>query len=130
MSSYQKERQLNALLGAFLTVVAVGAGVLLGSDLLATPMLAIQVSMIALAGICDLVAATDSFSDWAWYRWNGLGNMLLGVSLPLGLVGTSWDLVLILVTGLGGLSLAAMGIDMIAFHGTYTRQTSLNQPNQ
>ena len=130
MSNYQNQRRLNALLGVFLTVVTVGAAVLLGSNLLATPVLAMQVSMIALAGICDFVAATDGLGGWAWYRWSGLGNILLGLSLPLGFVGTPWDLIFLLVTGLGGLSLTAIGIDMLAFHGTYTRRTPLNQHNQ
>jgi hypothetical protein len=127
MSNDGNQRRLNALLGVFLTLIAVGATVLLGSDLLATPVLAMQVTMIALAGICDLVAATDGVGGWAWYRWSGLGNILLGLSLPLGFVGTQWDVIFLLVTGLGGLSLTAIGIDMLAFHGTYTRQMPLNQ---
>jgi hypothetical protein len=130
MSDDGNQRRLNAFLGVLLTLVAVGATVLLGSELFATPVLAMQVSMIAVAGICNLVAATDGVGGWAWYRWSGLGNTLLGLSLPLGFVGTPWDLIFLLVTGLGGLSLTAIGIDMITFHGTYTRRTPLNQHNQ
>lgn len=114
-------------MGVFLTVVAAVAAVWLGGDLLATPVLAMQVTMIALAGACDLVAATDGFGGWAWYRWSGLGNILLGLSLPMGFVGTAWDSLFVLVTGLGGLSLATMGLDMVVFHGTYTRQTPLDR---
>lgn len=58
---------------------------------------------------------------------SGLGNILLGLSLPLGFVGTELDVVLLLVAGLGGLSFAAMGLDLFVFHGRYTRQTPLNQ---
>ncbi|MDB9235891.1 hypothetical protein PN419_15545 [Halorubrum ezzemoulense] len=130
MSSYQNQRRLYALSGVFLTAAAAAVTVLLGGDLLATSVLAIQVSMIALAGICDLVAATGSFGGWAWYRWGGLGNILLGLSLPLGFVGTAWDSIFLLVTGLGGLSLTAMGIDLVAFHGRYTQQTLLDEHNQ
>jgi hypothetical protein len=130
MSSYQNQRRLYALSGVFLTAAAAAVTVLLGGDLLATSVLAIQVSMIALAGICDLVAATGSFGGWAWYRWGGLGNILLGLSLPLGFVGTAWDSIFLLVTGLGGLSLTAMGIDLVAFHGRYTNQTLLDEHNQ
>lgn len=121
------QRRLNAFLGVFLILVAAGVGVLVGNELLATPVLAMQVSMIAVAGICDLVAATDGVGGWAWYRWSGLGNILLGLSLPLGFVGTELDVVLLLVAGLGGLSFAAMGLDLFVFHGRYTRQTPLNQ---
>lgn len=130
MSSYQNQRRLYALSGVFLTAAAAAVTVLLGGDLLATSVLAIQVSMIALAGIYDLVAATGSFGGWAWYRWGGLGNILLGLSLPLGFVGTAWDSIFLLVTGLGGLSLTAMGIDLVAFHGRYTNQTLLDEHNQ
>jgi len=130
MSNYQNQRRLNALLGVFLTVVAGGAAALLGRDLLETPVVAMQVSMVALAGACDLVAATDGFGGWAWYRWSGLGNILLGPSLPLGFVGTAWDLFFLLVAGLGGLSLTVIGMDLFAFHGTYTRQTPLDQHDQ
>ncbi|OYR72654.1 hypothetical protein [Halorubrum ezzemoulense] len=130
MSSYQNQRRLCALSGVFLTAAAAAVTVLLGGDLLATSVLAIQVSMIALAGICDLVAATGSFGGWAWYRWGGLGNILLGLSLPLGFVGTAWDSIFLLVTGLGGLSLTAMGIDLVAFHGRCTNQTLLDEHNQ
>lgn len=130
MSSYQNQRRLYALSGVFLTAAAAAVTVLLGGDLLATSVLAIQVSMIVLAGICDLVAATGSFGGWAWYRWGGLGNILLGLSLPLGFVGTAWDSIFLLVTGLGGLSLTAMGIDLVAFHGRYTQQTLLDEHNQ
>jgi hypothetical protein len=130
MSSYQNQRRLYALSGAFLTAVAAAVAVLLGGGLLATSVLTVQVSMIALAGICDLVAATGGFGGWAWYRWGGLGNILLGLSLPLGFVGTAWDSIFLLVTGLGGLSLTAMGIDLVAFHGRYTQQTLLDEHNQ
>ncbi|ELZ41973.1 hypothetical protein C463_11920 [Halorubrum californiense DSM 19288] len=130
MSSYQNQRRLYALSGAFLTAVAAAVAVLLGGGLLAASVLTIQVLMIVLAGICDLVAATGGLGGWAWYRWGGLGNILLGLSLPLGFVGTSWDSIFLLVTGLGGLSLTAMGIDLVAFHGRYTKQTPLDERNQ
>jgi hypothetical protein len=130
MSSYQNQRRLYALSGTFLTAVAAAAAVLLGGGLLVTPVLTIQVSMVALAGICDLVAAIGGFGAWAWYRWGGLGNILLGLSLPLGFVGTPWDLIFLLVTGLISLYLTVMGLDLFAFHGRYTKQTPLDGHNQ
>jgi hypothetical protein len=54
-----------------------------------------------------------------------LGNVLLGLSLPLGLLDSGPDVFLVVVA-LGGLSLAAMGVDMLAFHGKYTRGERLD----
>lgn len=127
MSNYRSQRRRSALFRVFPTVVATVAVVLLGGDPLATPVSTVQILVFALAGGCDLVAATDSFGGRAWYRWSGLGGVLPGASLPPGFVGTVCDPTFVLVTGLGGVSLPAIGIDTPAFRGTYTGQTSLDQ---
>ena len=126
----RRNRQLSGLIGVFLLVAAVGAFALLGTGMFTEPLFFLQATLLGLAGICDVVAATDStLTDrLAWYRWSGLGNILLGVSLPLGFAG-SMDpsgLALLAVVTLGGLSLAAMGVDMLAFHGKYTRGERLD----
>lgn len=126
----RRNRQLSGVLGVFLVVVAVAAGVVFGDGALGRPLLLAQVLLMGLAGVADVVAAVDSpLTDLlAWYRWSGLGNVLLGLSLPLGFVGTSTaELALFVATGIGGLSLAAMGLDMLAFHGRYTRGEGLDR---
>lgn len=123
----RQNRRLSGGIGVFLLVVAGGALALLGNDALADPVLFLQLTLLGLAGVCDIVAARDSVltDRLAWYRWSGLGNVLLGLSLPLGLLDTGPDVFLVVVA-LGGLSLAAMGVDMLAFHGKYTRGERLD----
>ena len=124
------ERRLSGGVGVFLLFIAAGMLALLGTDALDSPVLLAQTTLLGLAGVCDIVAATEtSLTDrLAWYRWSGLGNILLGVSLPLGFTGSTdpGGLALLAVVALGGLSLAAMGIDMLAFHGKYTRGERLD----
>jgi len=127
MSLDGNRRRLNGLLGVFLVGVAVGAGALFGGDILGRPVLVSQLVLLGVAGVCDLFAAIDRnmTSHWAWYQWSGLGNILLGMSLPLGFLGSSDALFFLLVTSVGGLSLAAIGVDMLAFHGLYTHGNRL-----
>ncbi|WP_254841044.1 hypothetical protein [Natronomonas marina] len=126
MSVGRTQRRLNAALGVFLLAVAVVVVTLLGDGLLATPVLAGQVLLVALAGGCDLLAAADRPGGWAWYRWSGLGNVLLGLSLPLGVFGTAGGSLYLLLAGVGGLSLALLGVDLLVFAGRYTRGTQLD----
>ena len=124
----RRNRQLSAIVGTFLVLIA-GGVVLLVENLLKTPLLLSQVTLLGLAGIFDIVAATDTrLTDrWAWYQWSGLGNICLGLSLPLGFVGSKNSLFFVLVAVIGGLSLAAMGIDMLVYHGQYTRSERLDR---
>lgn len=128
MTAHRNRRRLNGLLGVFLVGIAVGAGALFGGDILGRPALVSQVVLLGLAGVCDLFAAIDRnpTNHWAWYQWSGIGNILLGISLPLGFVGSSDTLFFLLVTSVGGLSLAAIGVDMLAFHGVYTHGDQLD----
>nr|WP_246971952.1 hypothetical protein [Natribaculum luteum] len=119
---------MSAIVGAFLVLIA-GGVVLLVENLFKTPLLLSQVTLLGLAGIFDIVAATDTqlTARWAWYQWSGLGNIFLGLSLPLGFVGSKHSLFFLLVAAIGGLSLAAMGIDMLVYHGKYTRGERLDR---
>lgn len=127
----QRNRRLSGVLGAFLLIVAGGALALGWPDILASPALLAQVTFLSAAGVADVVAATDGelTARWAWYRWRGLGNVLLGLSLPLGFFddGGTWFFV---VTGIGGLSLAAIGLDLLVFAGRYTRGERLDRDGQ
>jgi hypothetical protein len=121
-----RRRQLSAVIGAFLVLVAVGAATALGGDILSEPLIAVQLIALALAGVCDLIAAIDRLpaGSLAWYQWSGLGNICLAVALPLAFVGG--EVFLFGLMMVGGLSLAAMGVDMLVFHGEYTRGNRLN----
>jgi len=118
-----RNRQLNALVGGVLLVIVVSVFVALGGELLDSPVLAGQVALLGAAGLCDIVAGTDSIltHQFAWYRWSGLGNIFLGSSLPLGGLGFDAGLLLPGALALGGLSLILMGVDMLIFHGRYVR---------
>ncbi len=124
----RRNRQLSGGIGVFLILLA-GVTALVGPDLLSEPLLLAQATLLGLAGVFDIVAATDNWltERWGWYQWSGLGNILLGLALPLAFVGSGDRLFLLGVTAIGGLSLAAMGLDMAAFHGKYTRGERLDQ---
>lgn len=122
-----RERRLNGVVGVFLLLVAVGA-VALAPSLLINLTTAAQLILLGLAGICDVVAALQSplTAQISWYRWSGVGDILLGLSLPLGFLDPSSEPVFAVVVGFGGRSLAAMGIDLVLFHGRYTRGNSFS----
>jgi hypothetical protein len=62
-----------------------------------------------------------------WYKWSGAGSILLGVSLPLGLVPTGgWatdDLGMFGVMLLAGVTSAAIGVEMLLFDGEHIFDT-------
>jgi hypothetical protein len=122
----QRQRRLGVIIGAFLLVVAMGAAVALGSDVFSEPLLAVQLLALGVAGGCNLLAGIERLpmGPLAWYQWSGIGNLCLGVALPLGFAGG--EPVLLAVIAIGGLSLAAMGVDMFLFHGAYTRGRRLD----
>lgn len=126
----RRQRQLSGIVGAFLLLVAAAGIALLGGDFAGEPAFLAQVSLLGLAGLADVTAAVDSpLTDrLAWYRWNGLGYILLGLSFPFGFVETGGveGVALLVTTVAGGLSLAAMGVDLLAFHGKYTRSERLD----
>lgn len=118
----RRNRRISAVVGVFLVLIA-GSIALLAGNLLETPVVLLQVTLLGLAGVVDVVAATGTrLTDrWAWYQWSGLGNVLLGVSLPLGFAGSGNWFLFVVVAGIGALSLGVMGVDMLVFHGKYTR---------
>ncbi|WP_436901293.1 hypothetical protein [Halovenus halobia] len=124
---YRRQRKLSAIVGGFLLVIVAGSVTTLGSGILSRPLIAIQLAALGLAGIFDLVSGIERLPNGplAWYQWSGLGNLCLGLSLPLGFLGG--ETVLLAVLTLGGLSLAAIGVDMLVFHGAYTKGTPLDE---
>jgi hypothetical protein len=87
--------------------------------------IAVQLLTLALAGSCDLIAAIDTrlTGRVPWHKWSGAGSILLGVSLPLGLVPTGgWatdDLGVFVVMLLAGVTVAAIGVEMLCFDGEH-----------
>jgi hypothetical protein len=124
----RRERRLAGGIGLFLVLVATG-GFLLGDALHAAPRTAVQLGLLWLAGACDVVAALRSpLTDRVpWYRWSGVANVLLGLSLPLGFLGPGEDPLLAALVGLGGLSLAALGVDLALFRGRHTRGEAVDR---
>jgi len=110
---------MNAGLGAFLLLVAAAVVALFSaSGDVPGPLLAVQVTLVALASAFGVLAGFETrITDRvAWYRLSGLGNVFLGASLPLGLPERTLTLALAV---LGGGALAAMGIDMLLFEGRH-----------
>ncbi|WP_241432474.1 hypothetical protein [Natrinema gari] len=56
-----------------------------------------------------------------------LENVLFGLSLPLGFVGSGTGLLFVVIVAIGGFSLGLMGVDMFVYHGTYTRDARLER---
>ncbi len=121
-------RRISAVVGVFLVLVA-GAIVVLGGGLVETPVLLVQVTLMGVAGVCDIIAAADTrlTARWAWYRWSGLGNIFLGLSLPLGFAESGTGRLFVVGVAIGGLSLGLMGVDMLVYHGKYTRNERLDR---
>jgi len=115
--------------GAFAALASTAVVAVLGIEALQRPVLLVQIVLLGSGGLAYLLGSVDSLrrGPLAWYQYNGLGSVGIGLSLPLGFVGQSGPTsVFLLVTGLGGLSLAAMGVDLLAFHGKYTRGERLD----
>jgi len=124
-----RNRQIGAVGGVFAVLVSLGVTALVGTAMIQRPVLLAQVGLLGPGGVAHLLGGLDSLrtGPLAWYQWQGLGNILVGLSLPLGFAGqnSAYPLVLF-VTALGGISLAAMGVDLLAFHGRFTREERLD----
>lgn len=122
-------RRFNGVVGVFLLLLVGGILLLVGPDSVDAPTARAQLVLLALAGTLDVVAAVETpLTDRVpWYRVSGLANVALGLSLPLGFAGTLGEggLPFFLVTALGGLSIAAIGVDMLAFEGRHVYSESL-----
>ena len=122
------KRRLSVVVGVFLLIVSGAVVAVLRGALFDRPVLAVQVGAVGVAGVLDVLAGFDTrlTERVRWYRLSGLGNIFLGISLPFGLVDTTHTLPLLL-TVLGGLSLAAMGIDMLLFDGRHVYSEPLGE---
>ena len=123
----KKQRRVSAVFGVFLILVASVVVVLAGGSFLRSPVLAVQVLLLATAGVFDVAAGFETrlTERFAWYKLSGLGYVSLGLSLPFGLADTTGMLPLFL-GALGGLSLAGMGIDMLLFDGKHVYSEPLS----
>jgi|APHM01.1.fsa_nt_gi hypothetical protein len=123
----RRERRLAGILGAFLLLGTVGI-LLWGrlGRLNLTAAVAVQMALLGGSGLCNVVAAGQTLltDRIPWHRWHGVGNVLLGGSLPVGIVGSGDSSVLAAVTALGALVPAAMGVDLIVFDGRFTHGES------
>lgn len=122
------QQRLSLVVGAFLLSVSVGVVALTRGAFFENPFLAVQTAMIAAAGVFDIAAGFETriTKRVAWYKLSGLGNVLLGFSLPFGSVGTTEPLPLVL-TVLGGTGIGVMGLDMLLFDGRHFYSDSLSE---
>jgi hypothetical protein len=122
------QRRLSVAVGAFLLIVAVAVVAVARTDLLDSPLLAFQVGTLAAAGVLSVLAGFETriTERVAWYRLSGLGYVFLGLSLPFGSVGTTETLP-VLLTVLGSLSIAGIGIDMLLFDGRHVYSKGLGE---
>jgi uncharacterized membrane protein HdeD (DUF308 family) len=117
-------RRLSGVVGVFLLALTGGLLALFGFGFRHETATTLQVTFLMLAGVLDVVAAVDSpvTERIAWYRLNGLASVLLGLALPLGYVDairSGEDLFLLVVLAVGGITIVAMGVDMLAFAGRH-----------
>ncbi len=56
-----------------------------------------------------------------------LENVLFGLSLPLAFVESGTWLLFVVVVAISGRSLRLMGVDMLVYHGAYTRDERLDR---
>lgn len=122
------QRRLSVVVGAFLLVVAVSITAFLRTAILDNPLLVFQVGTLAAAGVLDVLAGFETriTERIAWYRLSGLGYVFLGLSLPFGFVSTTEALPLILSL-LGSVSLAGIGVDMLLFDGRHVYSKTLGK---
>lgn len=124
-------RRLCGALGAGLLLLC-GAGVaLVGTALFRVPATAVQVALVGVAGLLDLVAAfeTPLTARVDWFRLSGAGNVALGLALPIGVLGWESDAggtVLFVASAVGGLALAAIGVDIVVYAGSHVYERRLD----
>ena len=125
------ERRLSGVVGVFLLVLVGGFVAVFGGGVPSHPVVLGQMVLLVVAGLLDVVAGFGpaSVGPVAWYRLTGFANVLLGVSIPLGILeagGGPGGLLFLILVSIGGLSLVAMGLDVAVFHGRYTRGERLD----
>jgi uncharacterized membrane protein HdeD (DUF308 family) len=125
--AYRTQRRVSGVVGVVFLLFVAGVLFLAGPS--HSPVVSVQLFTLALAGACDLLAAVDTrlTRRVPWYKWSGAGSILLGVSLPLGLVPTGgWatdDLGMFGVMLLVGVTSAAIGVEMLLFDGEHIFDT-------
>ncbi|GAB3315606.1 MULTISPECIES: hypothetical protein [Haloplanus] len=124
-------RRLCGVLGLGLLTVVGGGLALVGAAPFGTPTLAVQVVLVGAAGALDVVAAFGNpvTARIDWFRLSGAANVALGLALPVGILG--WEggaggTLLLAVTAVGGLSLAAVGVDMWCCAGKHVYERPLD----
>jgi hypothetical protein len=121
-------RRLCGALGAGLVLLC-GAGVaLVGTALFRVPATTVQVVLVGVAGLLDLVAAfeTPLTARVDWFRLSGAGNVALGLALPIGMLGWESGTVLFVASAVGGLALAAIGVDIVVYAGSHVYERRLD----
>jgi hypothetical protein len=124
-------RRLCGALGVALLVLVGGGVALAGAGLFRAPTTAVQVVLIGATGVLDVVAAFENpvTDRIEWFRLGGLANVTLGLALPVGVLGWAGGAsgtFLLVVTALGGLSLAAMGADVALYAGAHVYERPLD----
>ena len=124
---YRTQRRVSGVIGFALLLFVAGVLSLAGPP--HSLVVSIQLFTLALAGACDLLAAVDTrlTGRVPWHKWSGAGSILLGVSLPLGLVPTGgWvtdDLGMFVVMMFAGLTSVAIGTELLLFDGEHIFDT-------
>lgn len=126
-------RRLCGAIGVGLLLTASAAAALVGvSGLRRAPATATQVGLLGITGVLDLLAAFENplTERIDWYRLGGVANVALGMALPVGVLGWSGHgtggTMLLAVTALGGLALAAIGVDLVVFAGANVYERPLD----
>jgi len=125
-------RRLCGALGAGLAVFVVGIVAVIGMAVFNTPTVAAQLVLIGVAGVLDLVAAFENpvTARIDWFRLGGAANVALGLALPVGVLG--WGSsgaggeLLVAVTAVGGIALAAIGLDLAVYAGAHIYERPLD----
>jgi len=123
-------RRLCGVLGLGLLAVVGGGLALVGAAPFGSPTLAVQVVLVVAAGALDVVAAFGNpvTTRIDWFRLSGAANVALGLALPVGILG--WEgaggTLLLVVTAIGGLSLAAIGVDIWRYAGAHVYERPLD----
>lgn len=121
--AYRRQRQVVGAVG--LALVAFVAAVLVAAGPPHSLLVALQLAALGLGGACDIVSAVDSplTRRVPWYKWSGAGSILLGISIPLGVVPTGSQegdaLFLFGMTVLASLSITAIGVELLLFDGVH-----------
>lgn len=122
-------RRLSGVIGVCLLLFVGLVLLLFGTVGLDSTATVTQLLALVVAALLYLAATVAPLTPLSWYRVHGLGHVVLGVALPLGFVETlgRGGLGLVLLSGLAGLVIALLGVDMLVFAGRYTYAAALEE---